>query len=88
MEVLVAADTSDSVAMVQVWIPAGGGMPEHDHGPSEIILVHLPGSIELQHGDEQHRLEPGAVGNVVQQPGPATSRSRGAPIITDPGAGV
>jgi quercetin dioxygenase-like cupin family protein len=48
MEVLVAAETSDNIAMVQVWIPPGGGLPEHDHGPSEIVLVHISGSIHLQ----------------------------------------
>jgi quercetin dioxygenase-like cupin family protein len=65
MEVLVGADTSDNVALVQVWIPAGGGLPEHDHGPSDIILIHLSGSIELQHGDQQYTLEPGAVAHIA-----------------------
>ena len=65
MEVLVAAETSDNIAMVQVWIPPGGGLPEHDHGPSEIVLVHVSGSIELRHNDHQHRLAPGAVAHIA-----------------------
>jgi quercetin dioxygenase-like cupin family protein len=65
MEVLVAAGISDNIAMVQVWIPPGGGLPEHDHGPSEIVLVHLSGSIDLQQGDQLHRLAPGAVAHLA-----------------------
>ncbi|TCO42393.1 hypothetical protein EV646_11314 [Kribbella antiqua] len=65
MEVLVAAETSGNIAMVQVWIPPGGGLPEHDHGPSEIVLVHVSGSIELHQGDQQHRLAPGAVAHLA-----------------------
>lgn len=65
MEVLVAAETSDNVAMVQVWIPPGGGLPEHDHGPSEIVLIHRSGSIELRQGDQLHRLAPGAIAHIA-----------------------
>ncbi|MFG1905643.1 cupin domain-containing protein [Kribbella sp. NPDC048928] len=65
MEVLVAPETSDTIAMVQVWIPPGGGLPEHDHGPSEIVLVHISGSIRLRQGDEQHDLAPGAVAHLA-----------------------
>jgi quercetin dioxygenase-like cupin family protein len=64
MEILVAGERSDNLAMIQVWIPPGGGLPEHDHGPSEIILVHLSGSIELGQGNQQHRLAPGAVAHI------------------------
>lgn len=65
MEVLVAAETSDNLAMVQVWIPPGGGLPAHDHGPSEIVLVHLSGTIELRQGEQLHRLAPGAVAHIA-----------------------
>jgi quercetin dioxygenase-like cupin family protein len=65
MEVLVAAETSDNIAVVQVWIPPGGGLPEHDHGSSEIVLIHLSGSIELQHDGQLHRLVPGAVAHLA-----------------------
>jgi len=61
MEVLVAAD---NIAMVQVWIPPGGGLPEHDHGPSEVVLIHVSGSIQLRQGDRQHKLAPGAVAHL------------------------
>lgn len=65
MEILVSAETSGNLAMVQMWIPPGGGLPEHDHGPSEIVLVHLSGSIELRHGDQHHLLAPGAVAHIA-----------------------
>jgi quercetin dioxygenase-like cupin family protein len=65
MEVLVAGEASDNIAMVQVWIPPGGGLPEHDHGPSEIVLVHLSGSIELRQGGQLHRLAPGAIAHIA-----------------------
>lgn len=65
MEVLVAGEVSDNIAMVQVWIPPGGGLPEHDHGPSEIVLVHVSGSIELRHNDQQHSLAPGTVAHIA-----------------------
>ena len=65
MEVLVAAETSDNIAMVQVLIPPGGGLPEHDHGSSEIVLIHLSGSIELRQGDQLDRPAPGAVAHIA-----------------------
>ena len=65
MEVLVAAGTSDNIAMVQVLIPPGGGLPEHDHGSSEIVLIHLSGSIELRQGDQLDRPAPGAVAHIA-----------------------
>jgi quercetin dioxygenase-like cupin family protein len=65
IEVLIAEETSEKVAMLQVWIPPGGGLPEHDHGPSEIVLIHLSGSIELRQGEELHRLTDGAVAHIA-----------------------
>lgn len=65
MEVLVAGDTSDTIGIVQVWIPPGGGLPEHDHGPSEIVLIHVSGLIELRQGDQHHSLGPGAVAHIA-----------------------
>jgi len=64
MEVLLATERSGNLALVQVWIPPGGGLPEHDHASSEIVLVHLSGSIELRQGDEVHQLAPGAVAHI------------------------
>ena len=76
MEVLAAAETSDNIAIVQVWIPPGGGLPEHDHGPSEIVLIHLSGSSELRQGDPLQRLAPGAIAHIA--PGERVS-------LTNPG---
>ncbi|MEM9566563.1 MAG: cupin domain-containing protein [Actinomycetota bacterium] len=40
------------VGVVRVAIPAGAGMPEHDHGGSDVVLVPQVGSVEISHGDE------------------------------------
>lgn len=56
---LTPAGISDQVAAVHVEIPAGGGMPEHDHGTSEIVLIPLSGSVELRHDGQASTLSPG-----------------------------
>ncbi|WP_030899670.1 cupin domain-containing protein [Streptomyces sp. NRRL F-5126] len=61
---LMDTTTSDRVAVVHVEIPAGGGMPEHDHGPSQIVLIPLSGPVELRHGTELHTLTPGAAAHI------------------------
>ncbi|MGW7380660.1 cupin domain-containing protein [Streptomyces sp. NPDC054794] len=58
-------------------MPAGGGMPEHDHGPSEIVLIPLAGSVELRHDGLARTLSPGmtahiAVGERVSLANPGT----------------
>lgn len=56
---LTPAGSSGQVAVVHVEIPAGGGMPEHDHGASEIVLIPLSGTAELRNGSQVQILSAG-----------------------------
>lgn len=62
---LTTKETSDKVAVVHVEIPAGGGMPEHAHGASEIVLIPLSGSVEVSQGEDKHTLVPGAAAHIA-----------------------
>ena len=56
---LIPTSASDQVAVIHVEIPAGGGMPEHDHGTSQIVLIPLSGSIEVRHDNKARILSAG-----------------------------
>ncbi len=62
---LTPAGVSGQVAAVHVEIPAGGGMPEHDHGASEILLIPLSGSAELRHAGQARTLVPGMAAHIA-----------------------
>jgi quercetin dioxygenase-like cupin family protein len=55
---------SDQVAAVHIEIPAGSGLPEHDHGASEIVLIPLSGAAELRHDGHARTLSAGIVAHV------------------------
>ncbi len=38
------------VGVVRVAIPAGAGMPEHDHGGSDVVLLPQVGGVEISDG--------------------------------------
>lgn len=61
---LIHADAPDDIAVVHVELPAGGGLPEHDHGSSGIVLIPLTGSIELRHDGRTRTLSPGAAAQI------------------------
>lgn len=61
---LTTPETSDRVAVVHMELPAGGRMPEHDHGPSQIVLIPVSGSVELRHGEDVHALGPGSAAHI------------------------
>lgn len=63
--VLTTEKTSEKVAVIHVEIPAGGGMPEHAHGASEIVLIPLTGSVEVFQGEDKHTLAPGSAAHVA-----------------------
>ncbi|MGH3180742.1 MAG: cupin domain-containing protein [Streptosporangiaceae bacterium] len=63
---LTPAGSSDQVAAVHVEIPAGGGMPEHDHGASEIVLIPLSGSAELRHDGQIRTLSAGMAVHIAR----------------------
>ncbi len=53
VEVLFGGDENGpDVGLVRVDIPPGAGMPEHDHGGSDVILVPIVGTVEVTKGDE------------------------------------
>ena len=52
------------VAVLHVTLPAGGGMPEHDHGPSHIVLIPLQGQIQLRQNGQGHDLAPGTATHI------------------------
>lgn len=63
-EVVLGAADDAPVGLVHVSVPPGGGMPEHDHGPSTIVLVPLTGTaqlIDVADGERVLELEHGAV---------------------------
>ncbi len=61
---LILPGNSGQVAAVHVEIPAGGGMPEHDHGASEIVLVPLSGTAELKYDGQTRTLAAGAIAHI------------------------
>src|SRR5579875_3360645 len=64
-EPLVPAEISGQVAVVHLEIPAGGGIPEHDHGASQIVLIPLSGSAELHHDGQARALSPGMAAHIA-----------------------
>lgn len=74
---LTPSGTSDQVAVFHLEIPAGGAMPEHDHGASQIVLVPLVGQVEVHHDGRSTLLSPGmtayvGVGERVRLANPGT----------------
>jgi quercetin dioxygenase-like cupin family protein len=63
--ILTPPESSGQLAAIHVEIPAGGGMPEHDHGPSEILLIPLSGTAELRHGHQVSVLRPGTTAHIT-----------------------
>lgn len=57
-EVLVGGD-GERLAVARVVVPPGGGMPEHDHGESEAMVLCQDGRIRLREGGREETLEPG-----------------------------
>ncbi|MDQ0957966.1 quercetin dioxygenase-like cupin family protein [Streptomyces sp. B4I13] len=61
---LTTATTSDQVAVIHLEIPPDGGMPEHDHGASQIVLIPVSGSVQVRHGQDVHTLGPGSAAHI------------------------
>ncbi len=66
VEMLTATDGSDWVAMVHREIPADVAMPEHDRGPSRIVVVLLSGVVRVTGGGTESRLAPGFVAHTAR----------------------
>jgi quercetin dioxygenase-like cupin family protein len=53
VEVLFGGDVGGpDVGVVRVEVAPGGGMPEHDHGGSDVVVIPLEGSVEITKGGE------------------------------------
>jgi quercetin dioxygenase-like cupin family protein len=62
---LVPTGTSERVAVLHMELPVGGSLPEHGHGPSEIVLVPLSGRITLRHDGRDRSLTAGTAAHVA-----------------------
>ncbi|MEZ5077564.1 MAG: cupin domain-containing protein [Solirubrobacterales bacterium] len=65
-EVLIGPDRGLGVGAVQITVAPGAGMPVHDHGPSDALLIPLAGAVRLLDADGR-AFEAGA-GTVVAIP--------------------
>jgi quercetin dioxygenase-like cupin family protein len=63
---LVPTGTSEQVAVLHMELPVGGSLPEHSHGPSEIVLVPLSGRLTVRHGGQEHPLTAGAAAHIAR----------------------
>jgi quercetin dioxygenase-like cupin family protein len=86
---LVPAKVSSQLAAIHLEIPAGGGVPEHDHGPSEIVLIPLSGTAELRHAGQARALVPGmtvhiATGERVSLANPGSEPARLMVVASPP----
>lgn len=64
LEVVIGADRGHPFGVLDVTVPAGAAMPEHDHGVSEALLVPLAGSLRLVEAERVTELEPGALATI------------------------
>lgn len=64
-QALTGLDVSDQLAVVHVELPAGGSMPEHDHGASQIVLIPLSGSVEVGHDGTMQTLSAGSAAHIA-----------------------
>lgn len=61
---LLGTDGGAPVAVLHITLPVGGRLPEHDHGPSHVVLFPLRGRIRLHHDGTDHDLGPGTVTHI------------------------
>ncbi len=61
---LLGSESGSPVAVLHVTLPARGGMPEHDHGPSHVVLLPLRGQVRLHHNGNDHDLAPGTATHI------------------------
>lgn len=66
VEVLVGGSGAESgnLAAACVTVPPGGGMPEHDHGDSEALVVVQSGRIVIREGGREETLAPGMMASI------------------------
>lgn len=61
---LVGVGDGWSVGAVEVTVPAGGGMPNHAHGPSATTFIPLEGEVHLVADGTAHVMTPGTLATI------------------------
>lgn len=67
LEIVIGAERGRAAGVLDVTVPVGAAMPEHDHGVSEALLVPRAGRLRLVEVGETERateLEPGALATI------------------------
>lgn len=89
--VVIAADAGCATGLIDVRVPPGAAMPEHDHGASEVALIMRSGRARLVAvGDGSvTELDPGVVvtipvGERVRLENPSDSEARLLVVLTPP----
>jgi len=58
LEVVIGAEHRHPFGVLEVTVPVGAAMPEHDHGASEVLLAPLAGALRLvEAGDAERATE-------------------------------
>lgn len=57
-------DSGAPVAVLHITLPVGGRLPEHDHGPSHVVLIALRGQVRLHHDGNDHDLGAGTAAHI------------------------
>lgn len=70
----------ERLAVARVVVPPGGGMPEHDHGESEALVVCWEGRVNLRAAEREETLDEGkmalvGIGEKVSVENPSASAS-------------
>jgi quercetin dioxygenase-like cupin family protein len=77
---VLTTDGPSPVTVMQVTLPAGGHMGEHDHGRSEVVIVPVQGQVRLRHEETEHDLLPGRAAHIgVGERISLTNSSTGSP---------
>ena len=61
---LFGSESGTPVAVLHVTLPVGGRLPEHDHGPSHVVLIPLHGRVRLHHDGDDHGLGRGTAAHI------------------------
>ena len=89
--VVIGADAGSRAGLIEVTVPPGGEMPEHDHGASEVTLIVRTGRARLVTAFDGTvtELDPGVavtipVGERVRLENPGDEEARLSVVLTPP----
>jgi quercetin dioxygenase-like cupin family protein/hemerythrin-like domain-containing protein len=92
IRVVVGAGEGAAIGVLEVTMPAGGVMPDHEHGDSAVLLAPTAGRlrlVETEGGDRSIEIEPGAVATIpvgvhVRLENPGDVEARTLVVLTPP----